>query len=269
MSLVPKEKNAASLAISWAVIAARGSSIIVPIRKLRSSSTSWLTSAIVSSACSRMIASSFTSPTSGTMISGCGSRPALRSCAAASAIARTWSRNSPGTTSPSRTPRMPSIGFCSWCRCTSLSSSAALWSGSPTASATATLTDSSVRSGRNSCSGGSSSRTTTGSPSIAPKMPRKSSRCSGSSSSSAFSRSSSVRDKITRSTIRRREPRNMCSVRHSPMPWAPKSRARWASSGLSALARTPIRRVRSAWSITAVTAVDQLGVGAALLARAA
>ena len=36
-------------------------------------------------------------------------------------------------------------------------------------------------SGRNSCSGGSSSRTVTGSPSIASKMPTKSSRCSGSS----------------------------------------------------------------------------------------
>ena len=37
-------------------------------------------------------------------------------------------------------------------------------------------------SGRNSCSGGSSSRIVTGSPSIASRMPTKSSRCSGSSS---------------------------------------------------------------------------------------
>ncbi len=36
---------------------------------------------------------------------------------------------------------------------------------------------------------------------------------------------------------------NMCSVRHSPMPSAPNSSARRASSGVSALARTP--RVRS------------------------
>ena len=34
---------------------------------------------------------------------------------------------------------------------------------------------------------------------------------------------------------------NMCSVRHRPMPSAPNSRARRASSGVSALARTPER----------------------------
>ena len=33
----------------------------------------------------------------------------------------------------------------------------------------------------------------------------------------------------------------MCSVRHSPMPSAPKSRARAASAPVSALARTPRR----------------------------
>ena len=52
---------------------------------------------------------------------------------------------------------------------------------SPRASATATRTDSSVRSGRNSCSGGSSSRTVTGRPSIASKISTKSCFCSGSS----------------------------------------------------------------------------------------
>ena len=36
----------------------------------------------------------------------------------------------------------------------------------------------------------------------------------------------------------RRSPRNMCSVRHRPMPWAPRCRARAASSAVSALART-------------------------------
>ena len=38
-----------------------------------------------------------------------------------------------------------------------------------------------------------------------------------------------------------RSPRNMCSVRHRPMPCAPKSRDSCASSGLSAFARTPKR----------------------------
>ena len=84
---------------------------------------------------------------------------------------------------PSRTPRRPSIGFSSCRRCTASSSSDSLSCSLPMASATATLTDSSVKSGRNSCSGGSSSRTVTGSPSMASKISMKSARCSGSSSS--------------------------------------------------------------------------------------
>ena len=43
---------------------------------------------------------------------------------------------------------------------------------------------------------------------------------------------------------------NMCSVRHRPMPSAPSSRAFFASSGVSALARTPRRRISSAHSST-------------------
>ena len=53
-------------------------------------------------------------------------------------------------------------------------------------------TSSSSTSGRNSCSGGSSSRMVTGRPSIASKMPSKSERCSFSSSSSAAFSSASV-----------------------------------------------------------------------------
>ncbi len=42
----------------------------------------------------------------------------------------------------------------------------------------------------------------------------------------------------------------MCSVRHRPMPSAPNSRARRASAGVSAFARTPSRRIASAHSST-------------------
>ena len=42
----------------------------------------------------------------------------------------------------------------------------------------------------------------------------------------------------------------MCSVRQRPIPSAPKTRARSASSPLSALARTPSRRISSAHSST-------------------
>ena len=63
------------------------------------------------------------------------------------------------------------------------------WPSSP---ASAILTDRSVRSGRNSCSGGSISRIVTGRPSMASRISTKSPRCSGSRASSACWRSSSV-----------------------------------------------------------------------------
>ena len=51
---------------------------------------------------------------------------------------------------------------------------------------------------------------------------------------------------ISRTAGRRSSLKNMCSVRQRPMPSAPNSRARAASSGVSALARTPRRRISSA-----------------------
>ena len=56
---------------------------------------------------------------------------------------------------------------------------------------------------------------------------------------------------ISRMTGSRSSPKNMCSVRQRPMPWAPNSRARRASSGVSAFARTPRRRASSAHAVTA------------------
>ena len=105
---------------------------------------------------------------------------------------------------PRRTPRRPSIGFSSCSRCTASSSSESVSCCLPMASATATLTDSSVKSGRNSCSGGSSSRTVTGSPSMASKISMKSARCSGSSSSRRPARPRRPRPGSSRSTSSRR-----------------------------------------------------------------
>ena len=48
----------------------------------------------------------------------------------------------------------------------------------------------------------------------------------------------------------RSSPKNMCSVRHSPIPSAPNDRARAASSGVSAFALTPSRRNSSAQAST-------------------
>ena len=99
----------------------------------------------------------------------------------------------------------------------------------------------------------------TGRPSIASSSSMKSCRCSGSSASSAAARSSAVSARMTRSISERRSPRNMCSVRHSPMPWAPRRRARAASSAVSALARTSSRRRWSAWLQQPVHGADQVG----------
>ena len=93
----------------------------------------------------------------------------------------------------------------------------------------------------------------------------KSCRCSGSSASSAVSRAADRFARIRVSISSRRSPRNMCSVRHRPMPCAPSLRARIASSGVSAFARTPSRRTASAWvsnRSTALTSADGLLVGA-------
>ena len=51
---------------------------------------------------------------------------------------------------------------------------------------------------------------------------------------------------IPRTSRSRSAPKNMCSVRQRPIPSAPKLRARAASSGVSALARTPSARSSSA-----------------------
>ena len=103
---------------------------------------------------------------------------------------------------------------------------------------TSLISSSSTR-GRNSWSGGSSRRTVTGRPSMASRISMKSAFWTWRSSSSAFASSSGVRARIMRRTTgRRSSPRNMCSVRHRPMPSAPNSRAFSPSGPLSALART-------------------------------
>ncbi len=85
----------------------------------------------------------------------------------------------------------------------------------------------------------------TGSPSIALNIPMKSSFCMTLSFASAslraftpaspFSPSATIKLCITGSLS---TPMNMCSVLQSPTPFAPKSRALLASSGVSALVQT-------------------------------
>ncbi len=90
----------------------------------------------------------------------------------------------------------------------------------------------------------------TGKPAITSKISMKSLRCSGSNLSSATRRpASSAARIIWRTAVIRAASKNICSVRHSPTPSAPKSRAVRQSSGVSALARTLRRRTASTHSI--------------------
>ena len=75
----------------------------------------------------------------------------------------------------------------------------------------------------------------------------KSERWIGRSFSSAARRPVSSEARIISRIERTRSPsKNMCSVRQSPIPSAPKARAERASIGVSVLALTRIRRARSA-----------------------
>ena len=88
----------------------------------------------------------------------------------------------------------------------------------------------------------------------------KSSRWNGSSLASAARRpASSGAMIICRTAPMRSGSKNMCSVRHRPMPSAPNLRAVSASSGVSALARTFMRRALSAHSISVAKSPDMAG----------
>ena len=100
----------------------------------------------------------------------------------------------------------------------------------------------------------------TGNPFMIRKISAKSLRCIGNSSFSAARLCSSVSATIMRRTAGIRwTSKNMCSVRHRPIPSAPNSRAVLASVGVSALARTRIRRSLSAHSIKAAKSPDSSG----------
>jgi hypothetical protein len=72
---------------------------------------------------------------------------------------------------------------------------------------------------------------------------------------------------ISRTAAMRSASKNMCSVRHSPMPSAPNSRAMRASAGVSALARMPSRRISSAQPMTVSNSPDISGLTVAMAPR--
>ena len=208
---------------------------------------------------SSLIASnSCTAPTSGTMISTRGTLPALCSSAAASRIARTCISNSPGMTRPSRTPRRPSIGFCSCSLCTACSirrsPSRGLAAGLGHRDPDRQLGEVGQELVQRRVEQPDRHRQPVHRLEDAVEVLALQRQQFG----QLASRSSSVSARISPSTSDRRSPRNMCSVRHSPMPCAPNRRARAESSPVSALARTSIRRAPSAHLHQPVHRLDQL-----------
>ena len=114
--------------------------------------------------------------------------------------------------------------------------------------------------GRNSCSGGSSRRIVTGKPAMIVEeldeivaLHRQELRERGAAAASSSARI------ISRIATMRSPSKNMCSVRQRPMPSAPNSRAVRASCGVSALARTFMRRTLSAQAISVANSPDSSG----------
>jgi hypothetical protein len=88
----------------------------------------------------------------------------------------------------------------------------------------------------------------------------KSARCIGSNFDSAARRACSSSARIISRTVRIRvSSKNMCSVRQSPMPSPPNLIAVRASSGVSALTRTPSLRTESAHAISVPNSPDNSG----------
>mmetsp|Transcript_4186 Transcript_4186/g.14700 ORF Transcript_4186/g.14700 Transcript_4186/m.14700 type:complete len:242 (+) Transcript_4186:1953-2678(+) len=161
-----------------------------------------------------------------------------------------------GDVMPTRQPRSPSSGFVSRSARVRSSTRASVCPVSAVSSAVAApnfsasnggVLSNSPGFGRNSCNGGSNSRTHTGLEPAARNSPAKSALWSGKSAWSAAARvlsssaSTSLRTVSTRSLL----PKNICSVRARPTPAAPARNARRASSASSALARTSSSRYAS------------------------
>ena len=88
----------------------------------------------------------------------------------------------------------------------------------------------------------------------------KSWRCIGWMRASALRRPASSSDRIiSRMATMRSSSKNMCSVRHNPMPSAPNLRAWAASAGVSALVRTLSVRTASAQTMSSAKSPDSSG----------
>ena len=146
---------------------------------------------------------------------------------------------------PSRQPRRPSIGFTSSSERTDAGQLLAAVSEVARARPARSPAPSSAR-GRNSCSGGSSSRMVTGSPPSPRKIPR-----SRPAASAAARRAPPAARRILRHDHLphrgwRSPSKNMCSVRQRPIPSAPKSTGPVGVRGRVRVGAHPSWRSRSA-----------------------
>ena len=246
-SFVPKLKNSACLAISLALIAALGNSIIVPTKNsIFILFSSWTFFAILITK-SFIILISASVETSGIIISGKALLCLLflRSIKASKIALHCISYIS-GKDIPNLQPLWPNIGFCSWS--SSILDSTSLISV-PTTLATSEISFSDL--GKNSCKGGSSNRTVTGRPCIILNISMKSFLWWGRSFCRALDLSSWVLDKIISLTDKiLSSSKNMCSVLQRPIPSAPKSLAVWVSKGVSEFVLTFNFLILSAHSIS-------------------
>ena len=244
-SLVPKLKNDASAATSSpAVRAALTTSIMVPNATRTLAPPARLRAATPSNM-RLTYASSDALPTCGTITCGTARTPRRRSASAASKTAPICASYISGYVTPTRTPRCPIIGLTSassraLARCALAArprGPAAARRPMPRISASSSAGDR-----RNSCRGGSSRRMVTLWPAIAPSIFSKSRLCMAASLLRCRLLSASdVAMIMSWNRPMRPSSLNMRSVRHSPIPRAPYSRACLAAAGVSALARTPSR----------------------------
>ena len=231
-SFVPKLKNSACLDISSALIAALGSSIIVPTKKFSFVLVLFSTSFATLITNSFIIFISASVDTKGIIISGIIDfiLSFLHSTNAWKIAVHCISYIS-GNDIPNLQPLWPSIGFCSWSSVILPSNSELLMF-----KAFATSLISFWFFGKNSWSGGSNNLTVTGRPFIILKISIKSFFWKGSSffkalalSSFDFDKIISLTDKILSSS------KNICSVLQRPIPSAPNSLAVLLSKGVSEL----------------------------------
>ena len=185
-------------------------------------------------------------PTRGIITSGCTSTALFFSSTVASKIPLDCISVISGYFIPKRQPRCPSMGL------NSCNSKIRLFIFSAfTFNSSARLSIWLLFKDKNSCSGGSRSRIVVGFPSMTLKISLKSSRWNGSNSMIAFRRSDSFSAKIIfRIIIILLASKNICSVRHNPIPSAPNVIACCASFGLSAFVLTFSVRTLSAHFIS-------------------